>query len=240
MKSLRTTFFMFFSIFGFLVSFAIGIVMYVQYFRYIRYSYTDSLTKIAALTLKQYPVITNPEYLISLGKAEAPEYWQFLDEMQVIAGSFNLAYIYMVQKTPEGTYFFVFSSEDTDAESFFEPYPEDEVPPELEEAYVTGQPLVSKPYTDEWGSFVSLFTPVFDSNNRVAGVLGFDYDITVIRGLEQRANIALILALALEIFFSMIVAFLVAGSIIKPIKKLVSQGHAIAETRFDIDISTER
>ncbi|MDR1986341.1 MAG: HAMP domain-containing protein, partial [Treponema sp.] len=240
MKSLRTTFFMFFSIFGFLVSFSIGIVMYVQYFRYIKYSYTDTLTKIAALTLKQYPVIANPEYLVTLGKAEAPEYWQLLDEMRVIVESFNLAYIYMVQKTPEGNYFFVFSSEDTSAEVFFEPYPEEEIPPELEEVYVTGQTLISKPYTDEWGSVVSLFTPVFDRNNRIAGVLGLDYDVTVVQGLEQQANIALILALVLEIFFSMVVAFLVAGSIIKPIKKLVNQGHAIAETRFDIDISTER
>ncbi|MDR2742818.1 MAG: methyl-accepting chemotaxis protein [Treponema sp.] len=243
MKSLRTKFFVFFAGLGFLASLAVGLVMYVQYFRYIKYSYTDSLAKIAALTLKQYPIVSNPEYLIGIGKADDPEYWQFLNNVQLIAESFNLAYIYMIQKTPEGKYLFIFDTDDVDAESteeFFDYYQEDEVPPELDAAYMTGHPQVSKPYTDEWGSFVSLFTPVFDSNNRIAGILGFDYDVSLVRELEQRANIALIIALATEILFSILIAGLVASSLIKPIKEIIKLGHTIAEMRFDIDIPIER
>jgi methyl-accepting chemotaxis protein len=243
MKSLRTRFFVFFAGLGLLASLEVGLVMYVQYFRYIQYSYTDSLTKIADLTVKQQPLIFNPEYLINAGKADAPEYWQFLNDVQLIADSFNLAYIYMIQKTPEGQYLFVFDTDDVDAESaeeFFDYYKEEEVPPELDAAYVTGLPQVSEPYTDEWGSFVSLFTPIFDGNNRVAGILSLDYDVTVVKGLEQRANIALLIALAIELLFSILVAFLVAGSLIKPIKEIVRLGHAIAGMRFDINISTER
>jgi methyl-accepting chemotaxis protein len=242
MKSLRTKFFVFFAGVGLLASLEVGLVMYVQYFRYIKYSYADNLTKIADLTIKQYPQIANPEYLISAGKADAPEYWQFLKDVQVIAGSFNLAYIYMIQKTPEG-HLFVFDTDDADVESaeeFFEYYQEEEVPPELDMAYMTGQPQISKPYTDEWGTFVSLFTPIFDGSNRIAGILCLDYDVTVIRGLEQRANIALIFALAIEILFSILVAFLVAASLIKPIKEIVKLGHAIAEMHFDINIPADR
>jgi methyl-accepting chemotaxis protein len=192
---------------------------------------------------KQQPLIFNPEYLIKAGKADDSEYWQLLNDLQVIADSFDLAYIYMLQKTPEGQYFFVFDTDDADEESneaFFEYYEEDEAPPELDTVYATGQPQISKPYTDEWGSFVSLFTPVFDSSNSIIGILALDYDVTMVQSLERQVNVALSIALVIELIFSILAAFLVASSLIKPIKKIVGIGHTLAEMHFDIEISIDR
>ena len=33
-----------------------------------------------------------------------------------------------------------------------------------------------RPYTDEWGTWVSAVTPMYDANGRIEGVLGVDYD----------------------------------------------------------------
>jgi methyl-accepting chemotaxis protein len=242
MKSLRTRFFAFFVVLGLLVSLEVGLIMYIQYFRYIRYSYTDVLTKTANLVKKQYPQLLDPASLIEAGKADDPAFWQLMRDVQVIAESYDLAYIYLLQKTPEG-YFFVFDTDDADEEStdaFFKYYDEDEVPGELDVVYATGLPRISEPYTDEWGSFVSLFTPIFDGNNRIMGILCLDYDITVVQGLEIQANIALIISLAIALLFSMLTAFLVAASLIKPIKNIEGFGHALAEMHFDIEIPTDR
>ncbi|MDR1587192.1 MAG: hypothetical protein LBS57_07040, partial [Treponema sp.] len=246
MKSLRTRFFIFFIGLGLLASLAVGLVMYVQYFRYIRHSYSDILKKIAVLIEKKYPVVSDVDYLLEGAQANSTEYWDLVYEMELISDSFELAYLYYLQRTPEGRYVFVFDTDDLDVTKDGVPYmeeliyyPDDEVPEEADEVYETHEPRISAPYTDEWGSFVSLFYPILD-NGRTVGILGLDYDVSVVRDLERQANIALGIALAIDILFSMLVAFFVASSLIRPIKETVRLGHALAEMDFDIVIPTGR
>ncbi|MDR2053857.1 MAG: methyl-accepting chemotaxis protein [Treponema sp.] len=246
MKSLRARFFIFFVGLGLLASLEAGLVIYSRYSRYIRYSYSDTLEKIAVMIEKKYPVLSGADRLLEEGKANSAEYWQLLGEMQLIADSFGLTYIYYLQKTPEESYVFVFDTDYLNTQKGGAPYLEefnyyqkDETPEEVNVVYETHELRISAPYTDEWGSFVSLFYPVKDSG-RLAGILGLDYDVTVIRNLERQANIALGIALAIEILFSMAVAFLVAGSLIRPIKEIVRLGHALAEMNFDISIPAGR
>lgn len=47
-------------------------------------------------------------------------------------------------------------------------------PPELVRAYQSGATIVSKPYQDDWGNFVSSFSPVVDAAGNVIAVLGID------------------------------------------------------------------
>lgn len=47
-------------------------------------------------------------------------------------------------------------------------------PPELVSAYNAGLTLVSKPYRDAWGAFVSSFSPIVDSAGNIIAVLGID------------------------------------------------------------------
>ncbi|MDR2784492.1 MAG: methyl-accepting chemotaxis protein, partial [Treponema sp.] len=220
--------------------------MYSQYFRYIRYSYSDTLEKIAAMIEKRYPELSGIDRLLEEGKANSAEYWQLLNEMQSIADTFGLAYVYYLQKTPEGSYIFVFDTDYLNTQKDGAPYVEEfnyyeegETPKEVDMVYETHEPRISAPYTDEWGSFVSLFYPIYDSG-RFVGILGLDYDVTVVRNLERQANIALGIALAIEILFSIVVAFLVAGSLIRPIKEIVRLGHALAEMNFNINIPANR
>jgi methyl-accepting chemotaxis protein len=220
--------------------------MYIQYFRYIRRNYSDTLAKIADLVEKQHPEISDTDHLLEGQYANTAEYWQMVGELQLIVDSFDLAYIYYLQRTEEGRYLFVFDTDDLSTTKDGAPYlagpeyyPDDEVPEEVGEVYETHEPRISAPYTDEWGSFVSLFRPVFNGG-RLAGILGLDYDVTLVRGLERQANTALAIALGIEILISMAVAFLVAGSLIRPIREIAGLGHALAEMRFDIDIPTSR
>jgi methyl-accepting chemotaxis protein len=242
MKSLRTRFFVFFAVFGLLASLEAGLLMYVQYSRYIQYSYSDTLKKTADMIEKQHPEISGVDRLTEEGKAGSEKYWDLVRDLKLIADSFDMAYIYQLQRTPEGRYLFIFDTDDLDddpEEALFKYYQDDEVPDELEVVYETGEAQISAPYTDEWGSFVSLFTPLYN-NDQVVGILCLDYDVSLVRGLEQRANIALVLALVIEIVFSILVAFLVASSLIRPIKEIVRLGHALADMRFDIVIPTSR
>ncbi|MFP3089490.1 methyl-accepting chemotaxis protein [Treponema sp. TIM-1] len=242
MKSLRTRFFLNFVALGILIALGVGIVMYVEYHRYIQDSYVRTLTGLADVIEHRYPVIADPDYLITEGKVNSDTYWQIPRDMQVFADSFGLAYIYLLINDGTG-YQFVFDTDDlddiTDANEAFKIYMAEDVPEELDLAYATGKRQFSAPYTDEWGSFVSLFCPL-SSGGRVTAVLGLDYDISFIAGLEQKAYIALGTALGLAILVSGLVAFFVSRSLLRPIKEMVNVGSALADMNFDVVIPVNR
>ncbi len=56
----------------------------------------------------------------------------------------------------------------------------EDAPPELLDAWRTGEMRWTKdPYSDRWGTFVSLFAPVRDGNGRVVALVGIDTDLKV-------------------------------------------------------------
>jgi methyl-accepting chemotaxis protein len=243
-KNLRNTFFLHFAALGILVASGVGLLMYVEYHRYIRDSYSDSLNSVADVIGKQFPGLSDVERLRSDVEFALDSYTQVVRSLKDIGDSFGLTYIYLVTGN-DGDYHFVFDTDDLDADisdfnDYFEPY--DDAPPEMDLVMQTGERQISAPYTDEWGSFVSLFAPVFASGNtgEVAAILGLDFDLGLIRGLERRALIALVLALVSAILLSALFALGVSRSLLKPILKMADVGSSLAALQFDIPIPVDR
>ncbi|MDR2068475.1 MAG: methyl-accepting chemotaxis protein [Spirochaetaceae bacterium] len=242
MKSLRTNFFLNFVALSILIALGVGIVIYVEYRRYIQDSYVRTLTGLADLIEHQYPVLSDPDYIMAEAKANPEAYWQIPRDMKIFADSFGLAYIYLLIK--DGTeYRFLFDTDDLDEntgiDEVFKLYPAEEIPGEVEAAYTTGKRQFSDPYTDNWGSFVSLFSPCF-AGGRVTTILCLDYDVSFITNLEQRAYIALGTAMGFAILASGLVAFFVSLSLLRPIKGMVNVGSSLADMNFDVLIPVNR
>jgi methyl-accepting chemotaxis protein len=243
-KSLRSAFFLYFAALGVLVAAGVGLAMYVEYHRYIRDSYANVLNGVADIIGKQRPELSDVESLKDEARHDLDAYLQRVWEMKDIADSFGLAYVYLLEGD-NGNYNFVFDIDDLDSETvdygeFFENY--EDPPPELDLVMQTGQRQLSAPYTDEWGSFVSLFAPVFagESRGRPAAILGLDYDISFIKDLERRAYIALAAALVSAILISFLAALLVSRPLIKPIREMADVGGALAAMQFDVRIPVDR
>jgi methyl-accepting chemotaxis protein len=244
MKSLRSTFFLHFAALGLLIAAGVGLVMYVEYHRYIRDSYVSVLNGVADIIGKQYPELSDVESLKDEARLDLDAYTQRVWEMKDLADSFGLAYVYLLDGN-NGNYNFVFDIDDLDSETaddseFFESY--EDPPPELDLVMQTGERQLSAPYTDEWGSFVSLFAPVFaDGNYREpAAILGLDYDLSFIKNLEQRAYIALATALVAAILISFLAALLMSRPLLKPIREMANVGSSLAAMQFDIPIPVNR
>jgi methyl-accepting chemotaxis protein len=242
MKSLRTTFFLYFVASGVLIALGVGLVMYVEYHRYIQDSYTDTLNSVADLIERQHPALSDVERLQREGESNSDAYWGLVREMQDIGDSFGLTYVYMLAGS-DGEYHFIFDTDDLDMgdfdiEEIFEPY--EDAPPELDLAMQTGERQLSAPYTDEWGSFVSLFVPVFAGGNVPVAIFGLDFDLSFIVSLERRAYLALGLALVSAILVSSLAALWVSRSLLKPIRELVKVGSSLAAMQFDQPIPMDR
>ncbi|MBC7960466.1 MAG: methyl-accepting chemotaxis protein, partial [Vallitaleaceae bacterium] len=98
--------------------------------------------------------------------------------------------------------------------------------PEMEEAF-SGQTVYTKePYTDEYGTFISAYTPLYDSNKNIVAIVVADYDISVV----QEKLVAIVIKMAgtcvISIIFAVFLNFLSAAKIKKSINEIV---HKIVE-----------
>ncbi len=72
--------------------------------------------------------------------------------------------------------------------------------PAFTEAYKTQAPTVeSKPYTDQWGTFLSGYAPIRDASGQFIGVLGLDIDVKTYQARLASVQNALFLGLGLAL-----------------------------------------
>jgi methyl-accepting chemotaxis protein len=70
--------------------------------------------------------------------------------------------------------------------------------PAFAEAYKTQAPTVeNKPYTDQWGTFLSGYAPIRDASGQFVGVLGLDIDVKTYQARLETVRNALFLGLGL-------------------------------------------
>ena len=100
------------------------------------------------------------------------KYQQINDTLAVFQANIDLKYIYCVRDMGDGTFTFTVDPAIEDPGEFGSPV-------EYTDALATAAKGVSavdeEPYTDAWGRFYSAYSPVFDSEGRVAGIVAVDF-----------------------------------------------------------------
>ena len=131
-----------------------------------------------------------------------PQYRQVLRILGAFQQNFNLDYIYGIRNMGNGKFTFTVDPDIESPGEFGEPV----VTTEALRVASMGSPAVDKvPYEDKWGRFYSAYTPVFDSQGKVGGILAVDIEASFYeKELRRHIYTALIIC----------VASLVAGSII--------------------------
>jgi methyl-accepting chemotaxis protein len=227
MKSLKTRFFLFFTGLGIIVALGVGIVMYVQYAAYIKDSYHSTLTQAVTLTEKLFPVLYQSEYLTEQAQIRSDDLFEMNRRFADIAESLGITYLYYLQKNGN-EYRFVLSSIITreDPSALLGVYPM--TAPEMAAALqMRTLQIGTKPYTDEWGTFISASLPIV-KDGAILGILGADYDVSFVYALERNAQIALLIALLLAVAFALVLALTVSSSLIKPIRRAIDALKTIA------------
>ncbi len=100
-------------------------------------------------------------------------YNRALETLRAFQENIALDYIYGINPEPDGTFTFTIDPAIDDPGEFGEPI-------------VTTDALVSaangvaavdqKAYSDKWGRFYSAYSPIFDSENKVVGIIGVDFN----------------------------------------------------------------
>jgi len=245
MKSLRTTFSLLFLGISLVAALGIGLILYFQYHDYIVQSYSGVIENTANSIERLFPEIKNSNKLIADGLAGSQSYFDLVTQMQQISESYGFAYIYYL-RIDRNKIDFIFDTDyiahfsDGKAEDYMM-HTYDDPPDEIMQAYNSKiLTLTKNPYTDEWGTFVSGFLPVLDSQNRVAGVLGLDLDVTYVEGLQNRAIFVFAVSLLIILVGASALSLTVARSITIPINEVAVAANTLSQMRFDIKTSKLR
>jgi len=228
MNSLKWKFLVIFTVLGLVIS----LLLYIPYAHYINVTYHNNLSHILEMEERVFPELKNPEPLIKEGEAGTDLYWKIQHSMRETQESFGLAYIYYLIPV-DNEFHFLF---DTDEKEWKLPWEERfsvynvEDMPLMAEAFKTGEfSITPKPYTDEWGTFITAIMPVSDGN-KIAGLLAADYEFSTV----QRAKLTARLILGISIALSLASALVLSVSICKPIIKVADTLKDISEGEGDL------
>lgn len=103
----------------------------------------------------------------------SPAYNAILHTLSVFQQNADIRYIYAVRQTGEDTFVFTVDPDPIAPGAFGE---EILVTSALLQAGRGIASVDDKPAADRWGNFYSSFSPVFDSQGKVAGIIGVDFD----------------------------------------------------------------
>ena len=127
-----------------------------------------------------------------------PEYQAVYDTLYRFLDNINLDYIYYVRDMGDGTFTFGIDPDPEEPAEFGAPFIYTDALYDASQ----GTPAVDeRPYVDKWGRFYSAFSPVFDSNGKVAGVVTADFSAS---WYENEINQNQMIILMACVFFLMV------------------------------------
>lgn len=152
----------------------------------------------------------------------------------------DLIFVYAMRKDEQGIYFVVdarLSPEEPDISNFGDRY--EEPSDTLLENFDTMTKTIVEPeiYTDEFGSFLSGYAPIYDSNGRRAGVLGVDISADTIVAQERRYLLRLIIIFLISFPVMVIGSLIFAHFLAKPIVNLRDMANKISMGNLDTRIT---
>ena len=103
---------------------------------------------------------------------DTPEYQAVLKTLSRYLDNIELEYIYCIRDMGNKEFIFTVDPDKDDPAEYGEPV---EYTDALYKASLGEAAVDDEPYKDRWGRYYSAYTPVFDSNNKVAGIVAVDF-----------------------------------------------------------------
>ncbi len=174
-------------------------------------------------------------------------YFQLRKRLNELREANHLKYLYtmnMREKDGAPEYFYAVDGAPTNAaaeEMSALGAVEDEINPELEAAFATGEAQIGSLTTDEdYGTTLTSYVPIKDAEGKILGVLGADFDATSIQAqMDHNRNQALLIG-GIVLVFSLAVLYLVSRMIVAPLLKLTREMRGVEAGDLTLEITDTR
>ncbi len=101
------------------------------------------------------------------------DYFKVFDTLSSFRDSVELEYIYAMEAVGGTSFVFTVDTDPDEPADYGDPV---EYTDALYNAGRGTAGVDDEPYTDEWGTFYSAYSPVYDSAGKIAGIIGVDFD----------------------------------------------------------------
>ena len=155
-----------------------------------------------------------------------PEYQEILKTLTYYQDNINLKYIYCIRDIGDKNFVFTIDPTVVDPGEFGEPI----VYTDALYKASRGTAAVDKdPYVDKWGRFYSSYSPVFDSNHDVAGIVAVDFSADWYDRQVSNQIMTMMLVTVTSIVFGAIIILLLASYFRKRFKLLYKELNKLTE-----------
>jgi diguanylate cyclase (GGDEF)-like protein len=207
-----------------LVSGSIGTYFYLSAEKSLIMNLQDRL-KYSAAMVSQAVEAKNLEDIRGKDDVNRPEYQYYLDLLRAFRRTNpDIAYLYLMRKSGDKV-FFVIDTDETDRQAM----PGDEYQhqiPSLMEGFLKSS-VDKKIYTDEWGAFMSGYSPVRHSEGKY--LIGIDMRATEVENKLHKLRISGIISLLFSVLLALIFSRFLSRHFNTPIQLLVSRCDSIAK-----------
>ena len=176
---------------------------------------------------------------IEVGEEGSAEYQQIIDELAVFRDNADIEYIYTLQQTGDESFIFVVDSDPEEPGAIGD---ECEMTQAMADALTDKVTTVADaPFTDEWGSHVSAYSPIF-AGDAVVGAIGVDISANWIDEQMENLRNLVILTCIVTYAISLTVLLLLMMKFRRGMNKLNNKVKELANGSGDltkeIDIRT--
>jgi diguanylate cyclase (GGDEF)-like protein len=167
-----------------------------------------------------------------------PKLEDIRDQLAVFQDNVDIEYIYTVRQVGEDEFIFTVDADPEDPADFGE---EVLVTYALRQAAKGTATVDTEPAEDEWGNFYSAYSPVYDSEGKISGIVGVDFDSAWYESqIREHMRSSVLIAIILVLIGGIIVAVFTSGAV-ERLNKLKTQLTALSADVDELtaELSTE-
>jgi len=95
-------------------------------------------------------------------------------------------------------------------------------------------------YDDEYGSWVSAYTPIYNPQGQIVGAMGMDFEASYVNQVRQAILDRIAIAFLVAYTALFLLVFLISRTLTQPIRTLTRAAEKIAEGDYEQDLSASK
>ncbi len=95
---------------------------------------------------------------------------------------------------------------------------------------------VEPPYTDDYGSWISAYSPIRNAQGVAIGAIGIDYPTEYVQQVQRESVRALIPVLLASYAALLLLVLAVSTAFVRPVRRLTEASRRVADGDYDLDV----
>ncbi|MBQ8913988.1 MAG: diguanylate cyclase [Lachnospiraceae bacterium] len=153
-------------------------------------------------------------------------YNEIVEDLRLFQDNIDLAYIYTVKDMGGRHFGFIIDPDPDDPGLYGEEVTYTDA---LYKASLGTPGVDTEAFDDRWGTFYSAYSPVFDSNGNVAGIVGVDFNAKWYERQIKRYTVSIVIVSVLSLFIGAIIVILITTQVRKRLNVVYDELSSLAE-----------